>query len=60
VDKKTATPYLIKKKRMERWYQSRPTSKPTKEREPNISGFQKRLSQPLKAPRRFGSQEGSE
>jgi hypothetical protein len=43
VDKKAATPYLIKKKKNGKVIAIKATSKPTKEREPNASGCQKKL-----------------
>jgi hypothetical protein len=46
VDKKMATPYLIKKKKNKKVITTRPISKPTRERGPNASGCQRRLSQP--------------
>jgi hypothetical protein len=45
VDKKVATPYLIKKKKNGKVI-ARPTSKPRKERGPNASGCQRKLFQP--------------
>jgi hypothetical protein len=42
VDKKAATPYLIKKKKNGKVIAIRTTSKPIKERGPNASGCQKK------------------
>jgi hypothetical protein len=46
VNKKAATPYLIKKKKNGKVIAIKPTSKPTKEKGPNASGCQRRLFQP--------------
>jgi FtsZ-binding cell division protein ZapB len=46
MDKKAATPYLIKKKKNGKVIAIKATSKPTKERGPNASRCQRKLSQP--------------
>jgi hypothetical protein len=45
MDKKAATPYLIKKKKNEKVIAIKPTNKPTKEKGPNTSECQKKLFQ---------------
>jgi hypothetical protein len=60
VDKKAATPYLIKKKNNGKVIAIKANNQVNKGNGPNASRCQRKLFQPWKAPRRFRSREGSE
>jgi FtsZ-binding cell division protein ZapB len=60
VDKKVVTPYLIKKKNNGKVIAIKANKHANKGKGPNASGCQRRLFQPWKEPRRFGSWKRSE
>jgi hypothetical protein len=59
VDKKAATPYLIKKKKNEKVIAIKANKQANKEKGAKRIGWQRKLFQLWKAPRRFGFREGS-